>query len=271
MRPDRPSRREEVSSVQGIARAFDRLPDDLPVVIWTSGEWGDLLARIWLLDALLEMEVDPGRLFTAPCRFTWRGGSLAHPRWKARPRRLPDGALAEGSTLWRAFASPSPVGFDAIRRAGSRSFPALEIAGREHGASFPRIQRGSRRLRLSVLDEALLLGLAGGSWRPAIEVVVDSWFPLMPRSGDLLAFARLRTWARHRPGRPAVLERQGTETSPRANRLYRLTAHGERLLERGMDSVDDAPPLWIGGCQVHHPAAPWVRRDDRADYRIERL
>jgi hypothetical protein len=77
--------------------------------------------------------------------------------------------------------------------------------------------------------------------------------------GDLTVMHRLVTWVRYRPERPALEWKVVNRRNP-FSRHYRLTAHGERLRDRGLEDLSEAPPLPQGGCISYAGRRPWVRR-----------
>ena len=180
----------------------------------------------------------------------------------ARPIREEE--LQEGAELWRQYASPSPLAFDAARRRGSRVFPELTSSAELHGSWFSRVR--GERLHLSDLDE-VLLGHADDSWRTTVDILRR----LSPeQNAQLTTFdaffsvERLRAWAAH-----GALEREARDDdSPFEQDSFRATVGTRRLLEHGLDSVVDAPPLYVGGCRVNDPATPWVRVTDQDGWRL---
>jgi hypothetical protein len=178
-------------------------------------------------------------------------------------RALRDDELREAAELWSLYAAPAPLAFDQARRAGSGAFPELDETGELHGAWFPRLT--DSQLRLSELDE-LLLGQLGDDRRTPRELIAD-----MPERERLLwpfgAFApvrRLRAWAAH----GAIAREVRSHDSFLEQDAFQLTDRTRELLAGGFDSVADAPALYIGGCRLYDPDAPWVRITDGAGWRL---
>jgi hypothetical protein len=234
--------------------AVAALPASAPIVVWTSTAWSDRVALWWSLDTLAPLrdrlfiaQVPPGRHPLKSMGAT-PGDQLADTLANAAPPT--DDWLSQSIELWRAYASPSPLGFDQKRRAGSRVFPELATVGDIHGGWFPR-QAGSG-LRLSELDELLLRGITHDFQVPRFADRI--LFPF----GDWMARDRLEAW--HRSG---ALERQ--------EKSYRRTSAADALLADGLPAIDHAPRLYVGGCPVHDAGAPWARIDDSGGWHLEAL
>ncbi len=43
-----------------------------------------------------------------------------------------------------------------------------------------------------------------------------------------------------------------------ANAVYRITKHGKKLSEEGLESLTDAPVLPVGGADAYAPSSAWV-------------
>ncbi len=262
----------------GIRLRLERLrvliAGDEPVVLWGTRAYSDLVWLWWALDSLRRVGAEGPRFYLArphpadaPAGV---GGSTPDDARAAlaAARPITDDEWRDGSELWAAYASSSPLAFDEARRRGSSVFPELSSSADLHGAWFPRFTDG--RLGLSELDEVLLAAV-GESWRTTDDIV----FPLptdryarLARPFDLLfPLARLRAWASH-----GVLEREALvdEDPWRADR-FRATDRTRALLHGGLDGVGEAPPLYVGGCLVNDPASPWVRIEAASGWRLGRL
>jgi len=88
----------------------------------------------------------------------------------------------------------------------------------------------------------------------------EAWEQLICCTGDLFIPKRLDQWATHSPT-PAVERAPGPkpETAMLAH-VYRITEHGQRLRDRGLAQLADAPPLPMAGTVAY--ASPWVLRPD---------
>ncbi|MDB4966692.1 MAG: hypothetical protein JWN44_2381 [Myxococcales bacterium] len=246
-----------------------------PVALWATPAWSDQLWLWWTLDALGRAGVDAGRLWLAEPR------SLEHPLASvggvsvkaaaaafdcAAP--VTDAQLCEGAALWLKYAASSPLGFDEARRAGSVNYPELPTSAEVHGDWFPR--RVDGRLRLAELD-ALVLSTLAEEWRtPAELLTADGGSEISERLfmpfGDRFFLRRLREWAER--GMARSEPRPGS--TPFESIAYRIEPAGRQLVDDGLDSVADAPPLYVGGCLVNDPRSPWVRVSDGDGWRLER-
>jgi hypothetical protein len=135
-------------------------------------------------------------------------------------------------------------------------------------------QAGSKSsLRLSQLDYELLGTLATREWLRPVDLLrrnmrlVEEFFLF----GDSLVLQRLRAWAKH--GRNPAIEKRREEraTNDWTAVSFRLTPGGERIRDKGLQSLNEAPPIFVGGCQLYIEAEPWVRRNRGRSWWIERL
>ncbi|WP_437735179.1 hypothetical protein [Sorangium sp. So ce1335] len=46
------------------------------------------------------------------------------------------------------------------------------------------------------------------------------------------------------------------------SKVHRLTDRGQRLLDKGLDRLTDAPSLPVGGIDAYSASAPWVQLED---------
>lgn len=256
----------------GLERLRAMIAGDDPVVLWGTRAFSDLVSLWWALDGLRRVGAEGPRFFLARPHpddpLTTVGGSTPDEARVALAAAKPitDDEWREGAELWRKYASSSPLAFDEARRNGSTVFPELPSSAELHGAWFPRFTDG--RLRLSELD-AVLLGALRESWLttsdllqtlPAdrlarLEWPFDGFFPIY----------RLRAWATH-----GVLHREAVaDENPWAQDRFRATDRSRALLDLGLDSVGDAPQLYVGGCLVNDPASPWIRIEDESGWRLE--
>jgi hypothetical protein len=250
---------------------------DRPVVIWATRAYQELVWFWWIMDGL-------GRL-----------GSLAQPPLLVQPKpkdprdtvggirpkagraalavasALSDKEFREGAELWKLFASPDPRAFDEARRRGSLVFPELRESADLHGDWFPRLENG--RLRLAEHDERLLASLTDEwliTWDLNTRISEKHGGErLLWTYGGLVAFWRLRQWAAH-----GVVAREVRANDDSAERLeceltfFRRTERTRVLLSNGLEGVSDAPPIYVGGCRINGPTAPWVRVADESGWRI---
>jgi hypothetical protein len=234
-----------------------------PVVVWATRAFAELVWLWWVLDGIARVGMGENRPFLLarprprdPLETTGGTSPKVAKAAFAAATPLTDETLREGAELWSLYAAPSPLAFDEARRRGSPVFPEIAERGDVHGAWFPRLDAG--QLRLSLLDE-LLLGGFGDTWRNAHRILAHE---LTRPFGVFYIYARLKAWAsrgalERKPGRRDEFDDE-----------FRLTEQGRRLLEHGLERVDDAPPLHVGGCRINDPAAPWVRIDDTSGWRL---
>jgi hypothetical protein len=169
--------------------------------------------------------------------------------------------------LWSSFTAPSPAAFDEARRLGVASFPDLAECATGHAAWFPWRRDG--RLFLSYGDQ-LLFDCLDTEWEekpawgrihgaPRGKEVANhllSWF------GDGGTMERIDGWRA-----VGAVERREVPDRPWFYYL-RLTALGQRLRDVGVESVDQLPPIYVGGCLVNDPDQPWVREGEDSDWRL---
>lgn len=244
---------------------------DEPVVLWGTRAFSDLVWLWWALDGLGRIGAEGPRFFLARPQpqdpLETVGGSTPDEARiaLAAARPITGDEWREGADLWIKYASPSPLAFDEERRRGSSVFPELTSSAELHGAWFPRLTDG--RLHLSELDEVLLGGF-DDSWRSTSEFLrtlpLDRLARLVWPFAHFFCVHRLRAWATH-----GVLEHEAlADENPWAQDRFRATERTRALLSHGLDRVDDAPQLYVGGCVVHDPASPWVRIEDDSGWRL---
>jgi hypothetical protein len=264
-----------------LAAALEAFPPDRPVVLWTAALWKEQLSFWWTLDAIRRAGLKPERFWVAQPRCTHTHHTSLGCFNRAEMHRafadrqpLSSEMLRSGASLWRKFAASSPRAFETARKNGSGPFPDLPTVAEVYGWFFPQAGSRSARLRLSVLDQALFDHLRADSWvRPIDCLMRDRRFveDIIALLGDQWPLWRLHQWAHHGADDPALLARSEQGASSWVNVSYRLTARGERMRVRGLETGHEAPPLFVGGCQVYGGNNPWVRRGGRARWRIERL
>ncbi len=130
------------------------------------------------------------------------------------------------------------------------------------------------RLTLSEFDQAVFDELRVNKWLRPVDLLRGDarMFDFFSYFGDLFLPRRLRDWARHAPRQPAVLMREeANAVNEYTAYSFRLTAFGMRLRERGLESPDQAPSMFIGGCRVYGTKPTWIRRNRGKHWRIEKL
>jgi Domain of unknown function (DUF1835) len=247
-------------------------PSTQPIVVWAAQHaWSDQLFLWWTLDALARAHVEPSRVYwAAPVTHHRLAATGAAPsselaRALAQARPIAPELVDASRELWRCFASPSPLPFDELRRAGLSAVSDLASIAEPHGWWFPRLIDG--RLRLSEMDE-LLLYVFDNDWRGPTALLrgmraADITDRLFNVYGDMIVIARLTEWV----GR-GVLEYQRRGGVGWGEHAFRLTDVGRRLRDEGMQSVAEAPAIYTGGCRTHDPAWPFVRVVDSGGWRL---
>jgi hypothetical protein len=247
---------------------------DLPVVVWATRAYADLVWLWWILDGLerLGRRTHPTIIVRPKLDdplSTVGGTTPKEGRAALRvARTLRDDELREGAELWRLFASPDPRAFDEARRRGSSVFPELHESAELHGAWFPRLEDG--RLRLAEHDQRLLASLTDEWLTPGdlsqLIIKTHGWERLLWPFGGFLPVSRLRQWAAH--GAVARKVHDPDDDNPFEQDVFRLTDRTRALLANGLEGVGDAPPIYVGGCRIYDPSSPWVRIADAAVWRI---
>jgi hypothetical protein len=271
----------EIFTAQQLATALQAYSETRPVLLWTAPLWRERLCFWWTLDAIRGLGLDLDRFWVAQPKLsdspeTSLGCFCSEQLDEAFGSRLPlsAGLLRSGAVLWRKYAARSPSAFDEARRNSAASFPDLATVAEIHGWFFPRLSNRSHWLRLSRLDQALLDSLRTGAWIRPIDLLTDRGgflLEFLHLVGDLLLLSRLDAWASHSPDDPALLSQPAEGASSWTNIAYRLTARGERLRCQGLLHAEEAPSMYVGGCPVYEGTNPWVRRDLRTEWKIERF
>lgn len=256
-------------------RVFDA---KAPVVIWTTPNWEEQLLLCWLCDSLREQQHLRNRLWYVESAVSsdknefvkiasQSGKELANAFTRAR--RLGAELRRRAGTLWRAYAGPSPVRFDRLRRRVSYVLPWFMSASDVIGAFFPRWQRG--RLWLSEFDATLLKVLANSDWVRPYDVVRGShkWHSFNPSPFDILR--RLRDWEEHCCDAPAITCKYIEGANELTSVAFQITKAGRRLIVRGIESLDVVPALTLGGWTVSCQKQAWVRSGSHNRWQIERV
>jgi hypothetical protein len=250
---------------------------DLPVVVWATQAYADLVWLWWILDGLVRIAplAKPPLLVRpeADDPLSTVGGvppEVSRAAF-AGVRAISDAEFRDGAELWRLFASPDPRAFDEARRRGSLAFPELHESVDLHGAWFPRLDDG--RLLLAEHDERLLASLTDEfliTWDLNERITkVSGWERLMYTYGGLVSFWRLRQWAERAVVAREVGDYNDEESLEVEHTVFRATDRTRALLVNGLDEVGDAPPIYVGGCRIFDPASPWVRIIDDAGWRLD--
>lgn len=279
---------EEIVGRQEFIARLSAYQAKRPIVFWTTTSWQDQLTFWWVLDAIHHATISVAGLWVAELRLaqeysddepTNSLGAFAPAGYRevfTARRPLQDEVVAAGADLWRQFAQRSPLEFDRTRRAGVSSFPELRRNGELYGSFFPQVSgRKHVKLALCSLDRMLFEALREDRWLRPVDLIrrlpwqhLQEWLSY----GDMFLLRRLREWARHNQPKPALLVKEEPNGTSAYNAVsYRLTWHGARLRDEGLQSPKEAPPMWVGGCRVYSAEETWVRRAYGADWWIEEL
>lgn len=265
----------EYKNTFGLCELREAIHGDLPIVIWATHAYSDLVWLWWILDGLVQL----GPLASPPVIVRPIADDPHEDVGGIDPAKgvdalavacpISEDEIREGAELWKLFASPDPRDFDEARRRGSLVFPELHESADLHGAWFPRIEDG--RLRLSEYDQCLLASLTDEWMRPCDLMRSLARVPELDRllrtfGAYWIPIWRLRAWAAR--GTIQSEFRDYANGNLLEQDVFRLTDKTRALLETGMETVGDPPPVYVGGCKLHDPAAPWVRVPDGASWRI---
>ncbi|WP_437591088.1 hypothetical protein [Sorangium sp. So ce1000] len=170
--------------------------------------------------------------------------------------------------LWESYADENPLPFVESCARGVEGFPELGPLWELLSRFFPR-RSPEGTLRLSRFDELILSILSAEEWQTPVRVFCNrtqlglDLRDLGSCTGDLFVEDRLAQWAKH--GSSAAVERAPGPKPPghrMLSNVYRLTDHGQRLRDVGLDRPTDAPSLPIAGIDGYSASAPWVLLED---------
>lgn len=262
---------EESRETFGLDDLRAAVAGELPVIVWATRAYADLVWLWWVLDGLRRFGPLPQPMFLARPRLDHPlltvGGATVEEALAALADAHPlqDDELREGAELWKLYASPVPLAFDEARRRGSPVFPELRESAELHGTWFPRFDGG--HLRLAEHDE-LLLGCLTDRWLTMREFIfkVPGHARLLWPFGGFVPVRRLRAWAAH----GAIAREARSHDSFLEQDAFQRTNRTRALLVHGLERMDDAPPFYVGGCRLYDPAAPWVRVTDGSGWQLAR-
>jgi hypothetical protein len=237
-------------------------------VIWTSREFTDRLRFWWFADAIRRSRLTfVNSWVVEETYFGFYGPHGVGARTPAElrqafleARRFTRPWVALAASLWRHYAGKSPRDFDqACRKAYARA-PNLKIDTRIFSAFFPQINvaRGSQ-LRLSEFDQTLFNQLDTVQWRRPIDLFNHEVYKFVSLGTSIIPW-RLKAWDTHLVSNPSITTRNDGPADNAFKAIScRLTAHGKRLRDYGLEKVTEAPGLALGGCVAYAPNPPWVR------------
>jgi hypothetical protein len=208
------------------------------VALWTSSWIPDRLFLWHAVHRLADRDVELWRIEARSPEFVVRGaGTMPRdllPDCLGRAKRIAGRDLAASRRAWRAFTEGD---LDRIVKVLDPSLRPTLLA------FLPRRSRGG--LQLSLHDEMLLAGFE--SWRRPLDALKSNLTELLV-FGDLLVLTRLLRWTR--APEPALIARRPSKTITWKGPELLLTPFGRQLLKR-LRSAADAPPMHIGGHEIH--------------------
>lgn len=270
----------------GLAEAQAR-NDGLPIFVWGTGTWNDLLMLGWLFDGAGRRggEWERARLagdLRIPMPLGWFNPAQLSPYGQcakeiAAPLRQ---ALIE---LWRAYTAPTPEHLERLRRTPPAALPTFVEGLGIYASQLPLRVPRSRRLRLPLVDEVLLRIVPAGRFVRFPDLFKDTprsrerWprsglYSMITYFGDLFPQARLAAWSMgHNPAIEQVALPVGTDPGGRPyNTSWRLTERGRRLVANGLDAPEDLPEVVVGGYSSDR-AESWCCAYKGSGWRLERL
>jgi hypothetical protein len=179
----------------------------------------------------------------------------AHPCVRTRYERA--------AALWEKYTDEDPRPLVRACLRGAEGFPELAALWAYLSCFFPRAAPEGT-MRLGRFDE-LLVTVLSEQWQTPVDIVVHrsqagaELRRLISCTGDLFIPRRLEQWAAHGPHN-AVDRAAGPKSpdNPMMASVYRITASGAQIRERGLLQVSGAPPLPVGGAEAYCPRSPWV-------------
>jgi hypothetical protein len=265
----------EITTPGQLRNALALYPNTRHVVLWTSGDCSDRLA-LWWVTGHLTRRMHRSRRF-------WLAESIhdSHPSYPLTAhtpqmisnafrsiRLLDEMSQAIYREFWRSFASTSPRRLNDLRLKERTSATDRRVAETLLFWGLPRVASGhTSRLMLSELDQMLLSLVGERPWSKSVDVIVallrnSASKPAFRLYGDGILISRLREWSSSSHRTAALRERLVDPGKDAMNGIvFELTDAGKRLLENGIQSVDQVPPFYVGGCQVYRRRNCWVRED----------
>ncbi|WP_437624398.1 hypothetical protein [Sorangium sp. So ce1151] len=170
--------------------------------------------------------------------------------------------------LWDSYVDENPLPFAESCAHGVEGFPELAPLWKLLSCFFPGRSPGGV-LRLSRFDELILAILSTEEWQTPVKVYCNRSHlgsdlrDLGSCTGDLFVEDRLNQWAKH-DSSAAVERAPGPKPSGdrMLSKVYRLTDRGQRLLDKGLERLTDAPILPMGGIDAYSASAPWALLED---------
>lgn len=254
-----------------------------PMVVWGASAWPSTLlvwrvAHLWAKTHRVDRPwlAQPGEDWRRlsrdlPNAFSILSAHDAMPMFAAA-REMTRRQMAEYVRGWKAWCAPTPRLLEQHRARNATSPDFLARVPFRATHLLPRKER--HRLSLSFLDHALLSGLSTTEFRSAMNLVQqrrsNRIMDVVNELNDTLILARLLAWARQRPQAVELrfLELKAWEFH---TAIFRLTALGQRIVDEGLWSIDEAPPFALGGWAAHDPAHPWAWEGTPRDWRFVAL
>jgi hypothetical protein len=260
-------RRAVLSKTDLVGRLSTLTDQTTKVYLWVdTSDWANVAFLMWVADALSDTEAARGAVRII-LRSTAELDNLITTERVTQVLNdstlAADRFLAELASLWRVFASGSPLAFSSLLQRSN-----LDEADAFLGRYIKLFPRGtSAGVLLSRYDADLLKCLSTVKWTTPIELFekLTSDLSYMPQEHSR---GRLDEWACHRQESFVAVSRQNPKpASEWAAVSYRLTTRGNSVVNEGMSRLDDAPPMWIGGVNVY---STWCYDEEHRIFRPAR-
>ncbi len=277
-----------IVSASALGRRIAKYPADAKIVLWNMPSWHERLSLWWCLDTLNNLGIDWNRCLLQEMVFPdqaplsvneYRSLGMFHPTEFASKLQslspLKASVARAGIALWRHFTSASPLAFDRVRRRGSKAFSDLAQVAERYRVYFPRmLEDDHSQLRLSEYDQTLFENFDSTRWFADFELLNrrKEKADFFLEDGDQVFCHRIHQWAKYPKADPAFATRAVPGARNRHTSVeFRLSACGERLRDKGLRSVDEAPAIFVGGCKLFSSDRIWVRRIRGDEWWIEEL
>jgi hypothetical protein len=100
-----------------------------------------------------------------------------------------------------------------------------------------------------------------------ITEAIPGWERLLRTFGSYyVPIWRLRVWASR--GVVAREDRGHAHGNRLEQDVFRITDRTRSILDDGLETVGDAPQVYVGGCRIYDQAAPWMRVADGSGWRM---
>lgn len=246
------------SNLKELEEALNCASKSTPIVVWTSPSYVERLKLFWFIDSFERLQIDRTRV--------WISQSCGDDEPGGVSRSLgahPDANLAEAfskafqvsnfdydqlAKLWQYYACDDAANFDQQRRRPLDLAPFIGSDTNIYVDLFPQMD-GDGKLQLSSLDQSLLQLVPAEQFVTVAEVMIalaSSRQNLQPCFGELIFLNRLCEFARAESS--PLLELQIVEGVNRLTQTrFKLTSCGKQVIAEGLSTMNDAPPMHVGG------------------------